>query len=102
MDRTKAIFEWIFNVDRSGYRLSFLASPNTGLDEAVLEARREKESKSLESIAVMNQRYQTLHQVWSFMNEEHGMYSASKLVERGRKNDVSHDASELARKSYGH
>lgn len=101
MARSKAIFEWIFGLGNNGYHLNFLASQNTGLDEAVLHARKEKEQKSLEAIAVLKETYPTLEKVWSFLNEHHDLYTANKLVERGRATTISHDVSELARNSYG-
>jgi hypothetical protein len=101
MERTKAIFEWIFGLGNAGYELSFLASPNMGLDKDVLEARKEKERKSLQSVESLRETYTSLRDVWHFLNEKHDMYTASKLVEQGRDEQGSGETSELVRESYG-
>ena len=100
MERSKAIFDWIFGLGRSDYDLSYLASPDVGLSEEAIQARREKEIKSLRSVEALAKTYQSLPDVWTFLNEKHDLYTASKLIERGRNAPV--DGSEaLFLKSYG-
>jgi hypothetical protein len=100
MDRTVAIFEWIFGLSPSPYRLYYLQSPNDGLGEDALTARREKEAASLASVQGLAKTYTTLKQLWQFMNHEHALYTASKLIERGRAAS-SDGPNDLVKKSYG-
>lgn len=101
MDRTKAIFEWIFGVGSTDYELSFLASQNVGLSAEVLKARKEKEQRGLSTVDALASQFTTLPQIWRFINEQHDMYTASKLVERGRADKVNPVVSKLVRDSYG-
>ena len=100
MERTKAIFDWIFSLESSEYQLDYLASPNVALGQDAIRARMEKERTSLQSVQSFATTYLSLKQVWAFLNEQHALYAANKLIKRGR--DDSHsDASVLVRKSYG-
>ncbi|EEC47476.1 predicted protein [Phaeodactylum tricornutum CCAP 1055/1] len=104
MDRSKAIFEWIFGIDsekRAGYELYFLSSLDGDLSEEALRARQNKEAKGLSSVRKYSTKYRTLSDVWSFLNNEHDLYKASKLVERGRSNASISLATVLEKESYG-
>lgn len=106
IERTKAIFDWIFvqvgtkhRYDK--YRMHYLSTPDTGLSEEALAARMEKERKSEKSVREnLAPKYTTLKAVWKFLNESHAFYTASKLVERAKGNGAP-ISSEAVRKSYG-
>jgi len=102
MERTKAIFDWIFGLDspRPAYELTYLESPNVGLKDDALEARSIKEAKSLSTVQRFAKQYRSLRQVWSFLNQQHDLYTASKLVEGGASHLDSKSA-DLIKKSYG-
>ena len=114
MDRTIAIFDWIFlEVDgnhgsrknqEQPYQLYYLASPNVGLSPPAVEARREKETQSSKMVSeVLAPKYKTLQQIQSFLTHEHSMYTSNKLVERARgvkHGDAAH-ASDMVKLSYG-
>jgi len=106
MERSKAIFDWIFGI-RGGsnkkYQLYYLASPNVGLSRDALEARRRRESDSLTSIRKLSSSIKSLSSVWSFLHTKHDLYTASKLADRARGASGTGDGattSEL-KKSYG-
>lgn len=105
MARTRAIFDWIFGLDDGNdYKLYYLESPNVGLSENALLARSEKEAKSVKSVEAFAMQYRKLDQVWWFLNSKHDLYSASKLVERGRvvnHHRPSDSETELIKMSYG-
>jgi hypothetical protein len=53
MDRTKAIFDWIFGIDNprtNPYHLAYFASANVGLSDEALQARYHHEQRSAETI----------------------------------------------------
>ena len=100
MPRTEAIFEWIFGLDHGGYNLVFLQSPDKGLGKEAVAARQAKEAKSLESISSLREKFTSLEQVWKFINEQHAMYSASKLVGRARESRLP-ATTKLVKESYG-
>lgn len=99
MPRTKAIFDWIFNLNPAGYQLFYLESPDVGLSEDALHARYEKEKKSLESIKIFSATFRNLKHVWEFLNVQHDLYTSSKLVQRGKQTAAT--VEELVKKSYG-
>ena len=103
IERTKAIFDWIFSLDRprSPYEISYLQSPDVGLEEDALEARREKEAKSLVAVQRFAKQFQSMKQVWAFLNQQHDLYTASKLVQGGASNIDTDISSDLIKKSYG-
>jgi uncharacterized SAM-binding protein YcdF (DUF218 family) len=114
MSRTAAIFDWIFLgcSQKSGkngrqkrddtYELYYLSSQNVGLSEDAINARREREEQSAKNVREnLAKKYTTMAKVWKFLNSEHSLYTASKLVERGRGSGVDGGASEMVKKSYG-
>jgi uncharacterized SAM-binding protein YcdF (DUF218 family) len=111
MERTKAIFDWIFlqcdkDDTRTGrrpknYKLYYLSSPNVGLSEQAVQARKEREAQSEQTVReTLAPRYKKLKDVWGFLNQHHSLYTASKLVDRARGNGNA-TASEMVKQSYG-
>jgi len=111
MNRTQVIFDWIFGLDAAAlrdndnndgtYHLMYLSPPNTGLSDTAVQARKEREAKSQRTVeTILSKKYRSMREVWIFLTKEHSLYSASKLVERGR---GSHDAQvdESVKASYG-
>ena len=101
MERTRAIFDWIFTdiSPRRGYQLLYLASPDQGLTEEALQARRDKEAASLEAVRQYAKDYRSLSAVYDFLTHQHGLYTAGSLIRRARKGAEKPDA--LVLKSYG-
>jgi uncharacterized SAM-binding protein YcdF (DUF218 family) len=114
MTRTIAIFDWIFSMDninnsgkkmmKQSYQLYYLQSPNAGLAENVVLARKEREAASTKTLRdVLMPRYTNLQDLYYFLTQDHSMYTAHKLVNRGHGTD-SKDASgvsEQVKTSYG-
>lgn len=102
MDRTMAIFDWIFlQCNDDNYQLHYLSSPDVGLTEEAVEARREREKKSEKTVReILAPKHTTLKDVWKFLTHEHSLYSASGLVKRG-KGDVNSVSSSMIKQSYG-
>ena len=108
IERSKAIFDWIFvEVDKGKkkrkdrYKMHYLASPNVGLSEEAVAARVEKERKSEKTVREkLAPKYKTLKGVWEFLNESHSFYTASKLADRA-KGITDETPSEAVKKSYG-
>lgn len=85
-----------------GYQLSYLVSADTGLDDQVLDAREKKERESLESLKQLRTKYTSLQAIWTFLNEEHDLYTAAKLVELARQPESAMEGQKAEwRKSYG-
>jgi len=80
MPRCRAIFDWIFNVPsakdgpKPGYKLFFIASPNTGLSQEIVEARKGHEEKGRRRVNNLARNLSTLPKVLDFLTIEHGMY----------------------------
>lgn len=99
MKRTIAIFDWIFGIDPDQYELFYLSSPDEGLSAEALVAREAKEQKSIQTVQMQSQQYQSLKSVWKFLNSEHDLYSATGLIKRAESTESK--LSESVRKSYG-
>ncbi len=104
MDRTKVIFDWIFGVDqdsRHPYHLSYFESPNVGLSEEALDARQVHEMNSAKTIrSKLAPKYRTLKDVWTFINTNHDLYTASKLIDGTMKANAK-SKNDALKKSYG-
>jgi hypothetical protein len=100
MARTIAIFDWIFSLGKENYNLFYLQSKDVGLSPEALDARQRKENESIATIQGFARKYRSLGQVWSFLNTKHDLYTAKKLVERGKPGHQPKIA-ESVKKSYG-
>ena len=81
MERSKAIFDWIFGIGDQ-YELFYLASQDIGLSSEALEARRVHETKSFRFVTdKLAPQYTTLQGVWKFLVEKHDLYTVSKLID---------------------
>jgi hypothetical protein len=100
MERTRAIFDWIFGVDGNRYQLYYLSSPNVGLSDDAIQARQEKEQNGLKAVEEYAKNYRSMRAIWGFLNKKHGLYTAGALVKRG-KAQAAPETTELAKKSYG-
>ena len=106
MDRTKAIFDWIFGMDHdrnhAPYQLSYFASKDVGLTNEALQARQDHEKRSTETIQTkLVPKYTSMKEVWMFINQNHDLYTAEKLIAGATqvtKNNVRNDA---LKASYG-
>lgn len=108
MDRTKAIFDWIFGMDHdrnhAPYQLSYFASKDVGLTNEALQARQDHEKRSTETIQTkLVPKYTSMKEVWMFINQNHDLYTAEKLIAAGatqvtKNNNVRNDA---LKASYG-
>jgi hypothetical protein len=109
MERTKKIFDWIFQVPSNGvteaspFALNYLASKDVGLSKDALSVRKEKELKSSKTVdTYLSKEHTTLNQVWEFLTTHHSFYNASQLVDRANVDPKVIDAStKMLRDSYG-
>jgi len=98
MDRTKLIFDWIFGAAAPGgssksssssssskYKLSYLSTPNVGLSEQAVTARIEREQSSASNLRTkIIPGYSSLDEIYNFITQEHALYNAAALSQRGR------------------
>lgn len=77
MPRTRAIFEWIFNLppQKVNYSLSFVATPNTGLNNIDLEARMLGEKNRLNSFWELPKRIGNVTELHRWLYTEHAAYA---------------------------
>ena len=101
MSRTQVIFDWIFSIKPASYKLYFLSSPNVGLTSQAVLARKKREAQSERTVREkLAPNYTTLKDVWKFLNNEHSLYTASKLIDRGN-GTAGVAASDMVKLSYG-
>jgi len=112
MDRTRKIFNWIYSMNNdnnnisnrsSNYQLYYLQSPNFGLSNVAIHARKEREQQSSIHVDQLSQTKTTLKEVSRFLTQEHSLYTATKLINRGRHHQEHDDGvvTESVKISYG-
>lgn len=75
MPRVQAIFEWIYGL--AGITgLSFISVPDIGMTDAVLDARRAKESEALAGLPALQRKLRTVGQLHQWLFTEHSAYAA--------------------------
>eukprot|EP00471_Norrisiella_sphaerica_P013458 CAMPEP_0184496304 /NCGR_PEP_ID=MMETSP0113_2-20130426/33612_1 /TAXON_ID=91329 /ORGANISM="Norrisiella sphaerica, Strain BC52" /LENGTH=250 /DNA_ID=CAMNT_0026882873 /DNA_START=109 /DNA_END=861 /DNA_ORIENTATION=+ len=97
MPRSRAIFDWIFNLDRANSKaeknssgaenkntsapveISYLATPNAGLSNEEVKAREEREKRSLGNVLKLAKSHKSLKDVLLFLMTDHRMYSVEGL-----------------------
>ena len=80
MPRTKAIFEWIFNLPPSPfkYEMNFERSPDDGLSPQALAARVHREKNSLSNLRNTIQNINTLEDFIIWLYTKHAAYAPNK------------------------
>lgn len=108
MSRTVKIFDWVFSVPAenqlSAYDLYYLESPNVGMESEVVAARKEREASSSKSVDFLSKKYSTLREVYEFLTQQHSLYTAHTLVDRGRataKDVEETSVKDAVKRSYG-
>eukprot|EP01102_Stenamoeba_stenopodia_P009285 TRINITY_DN2739_c0_g1_i1.p1 TRINITY_DN2739_c0_g1~~TRINITY_DN2739_c0_g1_i1.p1 ORF type:complete len:256 (-),score=27.06 TRINITY_DN2739_c0_g1_i1:3-770(-) len=85
MERSKAIFEWVFSLDppSNPYQLFFYATEDVGLNPEDLTIRRQKEQQSVETLINKTiPRVRSLNQLHDFLFQEHQLYAVGLKPER--------------------
>jgi hypothetical protein len=122
MDRTRAIFDWIFSAPNElqpdnnhiagqqqqpqPYEVHYLSCDNTGLSEQALVARRQHEAKGASNIrSKLSTQYRTMQDVFRFLTSQHDFYNATKLAKTAQglsgKSVAENDAASALKDSYG-
>ncbi|NJK28082.1 MAG: YdcF family protein [Coleofasciculaceae cyanobacterium SM2_3_26] len=85
MPRTEHIFKWIYGLDapENSYVLAFEAVADDGMDAESLNARRQKEHRSLLALAALTDRIHTLQQLHQWMFSEHDAYAIGDRWRKG-------------------
>ena len=96
--RTRAVFEWVFNVRDAGgpYTFEFIGASDAGLESTAADARAERERASLEDLREKTERITTLADMHEFINQEHSAYSAADQDDFGKPGELNDDV----RRSY--
>jgi len=111
MDRTKAIFDWIFHAKNEAiissssipYELYYLSCDNVGLTPEAIRVRKEHEARGTRNVCNhLSTEYISLKDVWTFLTQHHDLYNAKKLAERAARDSSNDDPkSDLLKQSYG-
>ena len=99
MNRTRAIFNWVFTLERGEFTLDYCVSSNEGLSNDELEARCSKEDASLDTLVAKTiPRINSLSLLAKFLLTEHTAYKAREK-NNGTRYSIE-DRSNLAVNSY--
>lgn len=79
MPRAEAVFRWVYGLDGPGpaATLAFASAPDSGIDAKALQARVEKEEKSMAQFQGLCARVHSLAALHDYLFAEHGVYSAT-------------------------
>ncbi|MBC8166690.1 MAG: YdcF family protein [Bryobacteraceae bacterium] len=80
MQRTRAIFEWIYSMEAAEYHLEFLASPNDGLKAEAVSARAARETQSLASVEKLRRELRNRRDLHDWMFTRHRAYSTESIL----------------------
>ena len=103
MDRSKAIFDWVFGAAPDNeYSLYYLSCADVGLDDEALQSRRQHEKRGEQNIrANLSRQYTTLRGIFEFLTEKHDFYSAPKLARRAIGDEDAQSSDNTLKLSYG-
>jgi uncharacterized SAM-binding protein YcdF (DUF218 family) len=83
MPRTEAVFRWVFGaLPSEAYRLTFVATPDTGMPAALRDSRAVRERSSLQKLQALTRQCRTLAAIHGWLFREHDAYAAGQP--RGR------------------
>lgn len=74
LERTEAVFRWVYGLAPNVGALSFESVPDDGIEPEALAARRDKERASLAALAPTIARIHTLTALHRWLFTEHGAY----------------------------
>jgi uncharacterized SAM-binding protein YcdF (DUF218 family) len=99
MARTRAAFEWVWNLSPTGHiDMIFTSTEDAGISESALKARASRENESAKALRANAARVTTLSAFNEWLFNTHKCYAVSRQHEIG---DFSHiDQSDEALKSY--
>jgi DUF218 domain len=80
LERTRAIFEWVYGLSANDYELAFEGVPNVGIDAESLAARIQKEEQGLQNLRDQVKAIKTMKQLHDWLFFEHNAYR----LRRGR------------------
>ena len=80
IDRTKEIFEWIYNLDINSFNLIYFPVTDFGLDKSMLKCRKEREKNSKENVIKLKNKIHDLEQFYNWFYKEHNAYNNSFLT----------------------
>lgn len=84
MARTKATFEWIYGLKGlpQDVQLSFKTVSDAGIETAVLQARKQKEARSLKALLNTANKIRTINSFHRWLFQEHGAYAVAAQIAR--------------------
>lgn len=100
MERTKAIFEWVFAMDGGQYQLHFVQTENTGMSEDQVRARVDKEISSLQTLRnTTMSRVTSLQELVNFLLINHTAYNVKGVIDKAD-NSANHKQDERLTSTY--
>lgn len=84
MPRVKAIFEWIYSLTpkKNQYHLDFISVSDVGIDSAVIQARVQKEKRSLRNILILRKKVKTLKDFHRWLFTQHAVYAYGLKIKK--------------------
>lgn len=90
MNRTNAIFDWIFHANDKNittttrdYKLHYLSCPDISLSEDAIHTRKLHEAKGERNVREnLSKKYTSMQDIWTFLTSQHDFYTASKLARK--------------------
>ena len=80
IQRSKEIFDWVYNLTEKKYILNYFPVTDFGLDAAMLECRRDREARSLENVINLKKKIKTMAGFHSWLYTDHNAYNNNFIL----------------------
>jgi len=81
MDRSKEIFDWIYNLTEKKYNLFYYPVTDFGLNKEMIKSRKEREKNSLKNILILKDKINNMKDFITWLYSEHNAYNNNFLNE---------------------
>lgn len=84
LPRTEAIFRWVYGMDvpRRFFQMTFKSVPDSGIPKASLNARADREKRSLSQLEETRKRIRSLKQLHNWLYTNHAAYAVWRRIHR--------------------
>jgi hypothetical protein len=79
IERTREIFDWVYNLTEKKYNLEYIPVTDFGLDENIIKIRKKREKKSKENILILKEKIKTMKDFIDWLYKEHNAYNNNFL-----------------------
>ena len=80
MPRSKAIFDWVYNLSETKYNLFYYRVSDKGIDESIINDRKAREKQSLQNVIKLSTEITTINQLHQWLFTKHNAYNNQPII----------------------